>query len=93
MFAAEHISGGELIEVAPLLRLNCKVDDLQSIGLGNHYYDGPSIGLGFAAIYNHSETPNAACFQYPRHLEFVAVTDIKNGDEVTFNYQKIVHKK
>ena len=44
--------------------------------------------LGFGSLYNHSYEPNAKYVRRvsKRVVEFVAIKDIKKGQEITVNY-------
>jgi SET domain-containing protein len=50
-------------------------------------HDYVALPLGYGAIYNHSYEPNAT-FQInrPDIMEFVAISYIKEGEEITINY-------
>ena len=47
-----------------------------------------AIGLGFGSLYNHSYNPNAIYKKRMREnlLDFVAIKNIKKGEEITVNY-------
>src|SRR5688572_29568445 len=46
-----------------------------------------ALALGYGSIYNHSYEPNARYQpQPPDVLAFVAISDIKSGEEITINY-------
>lgn len=47
-----------------------------------------AIALGYGSLYNHSYAPNAACDTYwqDRRMRFVALRDIRKGEEITINY-------
>src|SRR4051812_11486754 len=50
-------------------------------------HDYVALPLGYGAIYNHSYEPNAAFrIKLPDIMEFVAVSCIKEGEEITINY-------
>ena len=89
VFAMNPIAKRSLIECAPILVL--KNDDCG--GLIDRYTfdwnDGTcALALGFGSLYNHSYTPNARYWMYERRrvIEFVAIRDIEEGEEITINY-------
>jgi hypothetical protein len=50
-----------------------------------------AIALGFGSLYNHSSRPNATyikCFE-DRAIDFVALRDIKAGEEITVFYRSL----
>lgn len=97
VFAAEHIKKDEVIERCPIIL--CKeidVPKLRETELLNYYFmwgNDPknhkaAICLGFGSMYNHSYSPSAT---YKKHIEeeiieFVALRDIQQGEEITVNY-------
>lgn len=95
VFAAEDIKAGETIEEAPVIILP---EDLLSKYPITHYYfhwnhlnqRAGALALGYGSIYNHSYQPNARykqIYEYKTIL-FIALRDIKNGEEITVNYNK-----
>lgn len=94
IFATSDIGGGELIERCPIIFLTENDYPLaKRTTLLNYYFlnepeNRSAIALGYGSLYNHSYEPNAT---YQKHLEdghidFVAIKDIKTGDEITVNY-------
>ena len=46
-----------------------------------------ALPLGYGSIYNHSYEPNASSLNVvPDIMEFVALKDIQQGEEITINY-------
>ncbi len=92
VFAVKRIPEGEIIERAPVIVIpderrhsagRCVLDD--------YYFEWGSdyaIALGFGSLYNHSHKPNAAfiCRHEEMYIEFVALRDILEGEEVTIHY-------
>jgi uncharacterized protein len=95
VFARVKINKGELIENCPVIEVpEGDVANLtDSILITYFYYLGENkervfLALGFGSIYNHISTPNA---HYVAGLEnemidFVAIKDIREDDEITVNY-------
>lgn len=90
--AARRILGGELIESAPVVLVPaCETAKLDGTVLDHYVYDwadGLAIALGNGSIYNHSYTPNAIYARRldTRALEYTALRDIDEGEEVLINY-------
>src|SRR3989304_3030920 len=91
VFAAQNIKKGETIEICPIILVPKKdVSNLRESILVNYYFyfNGKrnlAIALGFGSIYNHSYQPNATYIKKSKErvIEFVAIRDIKNGEEIT----------
>lgn len=95
MFAIADIMNGEIIEVCPVLETRTEdYEKLKATRLRDYYFiwnEKPKkvvISLGYGALYNHSYEPNAT---YKKNVEagtitFVAIKDIKSGEEITVNY-------
>jgi len=95
LFASVDIKNGEVIESCPVIEFPQK--DLQFLKqtlMVNYYFlwgkhmDTVAVALGFGSLYNHSYDPNTT---YIKHVEeelinFVALKDIKKGEEITVNY-------
>jgi SET domain-containing protein len=95
VFARRNIPKGELIERAPVIVIPEKQwPDIEGSVLSDYAFDWGErdeqavIALGYVSIYNHSYTPNAKLEQMPEELmmEVVALKDIKEGAEITINY-------
>jgi SET domain-containing protein len=95
VFALVEIKKDEVIESCPVIEIPQKqIQNVQKSVLINYNFawgnpeDRIAICLGFGSLYNHSYEPNAT---YIKHVEdglinFVAIRDIKKGEEVTVNY-------
>lgn len=95
VFAARPIPVGDTIEICPVIVLpEDETALINQTHLYNYYFGWSEdltvvgIALGLGSIYNHSYQPNA---QYLKHfsraeLEFVALRDIAQGEEITVNY-------
>ncbi len=92
IFATEKIIGGELIEECPILSLPMKFGETSSLFIdyrfnwpsGSSQWEEQVVALGFASLYNHSESPNAYWFSNyeKRTFSFVSSRDIELGEEI-----------
>lgn len=101
LFATRDINKDELIEVSPVL-ISPKNEwkYLKKTILFNYcFYWGEkkdtAIALGYGALFNHSYTPNVTYDNNDENLtiEFYAIDDIKQGEELTINYNGEVEDK
>jgi hypothetical protein len=95
VFALRKIRAGETIEEAPVVIVSeSEVAHLDATVLGDYYFlwgddeKQAALLLGWCSLCNHSYTPNARFTLHPKRLtiEFVALRDIAEGEEVTTNY-------
>ncbi len=97
VFASEDLAKDEIIEICPLLEM--PVDDVFALTdslLATYYFsftdsaDKVAIALGFGSIYNHSYDPNATYkkISAEKTLEFKTLRNIKEGEEITVNYNR-----
>lgn len=97
VFAARAFDAGELIERTPCLTFPAKdwppiektrLDDYCFVW-GSDRKEG-ALPLGYGSVYNHSYRPNATYVRrLAEHLmEFVAIRDIAEGDEIRTNYNR-----
>jgi len=89
VFALRDFSEGEIVEVCPTVVL----DDEDAEGVVRHYvFSSRQPGklllvLGYGMLYNHSAEPNLFHRSAGRLLiEFVALRDIAEGEELTHDY-------
>lgn len=95
VFALRKIKKGEIIEETPLLQLPIEPGERSTL-LMNHRYVWPKgsewechvVALGYGALYNHSNTPNA---DWENNFEnktfiFTALKDINPGEEILLYY-------
>ncbi len=97
IYATRDIKKGELIEVSPVL-ISCKNEwkYLKKTILFDYCftwgdnYEHIAIALGYGSLYNHSYTPNATFDNNIDNfsIDFYALDDIKDGDEITINYNE-----
>jgi len=93
VFAAKNIDTKEIIEFCETIIIpKEEIDDLNKTNLGNYHFSwvgGNSvIALGNGSLYNHSYKPNARYVKEYREgkLKFVAIKNIRKGEEITVNY-------
>ncbi len=99
VFAQEKIASGELIESCPTVALGGAKDRqyLRKTNLVNYYFlwgedrEQVAICLGWGSVYNHSFSPNAQYekFMEEERMDFYALRDIQEGEEITVNYNGI----
>lgn len=95
VYATQPYNNGEIIEVCQVL-LICRTDTkiIDQTCLYNYYYSWgknsyqAAIALGNGSLYNHSYSPNAIYKNDIKSnlIRFVAIRDIRLGDEITVNY-------
>ncbi len=97
VFARVDIKRGEVIERCPVIEIpeHIAASVNESILVTYIYYLGKNkerlmLALGFGSIYNHTDSPNTKYEEKyeERLIEFIAITDIKKGDEITVNYSQ-----
>jgi uncharacterized protein len=95
VFATQHISKGEVIEVCPIIEIPGEQSELlRQSDLINYYFlwgdklQAIAIALGFGSLYNHSYEPNATYIKLTeeRIIQFIALQDIEKDTEITVNY-------
>lgn len=95
VFASDFIEENELIEECSILTLPIEKGEVSGLLL-DYRFNYPSgveweeqvVGLGFASLYNHSETPNAYWVSNndKRTFKFIANKKISPGDEILVYY-------
>lgn len=97
VFAGRFIANGELIERAAVLIIPAgEWNQIEHTVLSNYWFSfGPNkehaaIALGYGSLYNHSYTPNAVyeVKEGEMVVQFLALRDIKAGEEITINYNR-----
>lgn len=95
VFAAKQIEKGEVIEICPVIEITEKEALLlRKTELKNYYFLWGSdlkkvaVCFGFGSLYNHSYSPNATYNKRLKEklIDFVALKDINNDEEITVNY-------
>jgi SET domain-containing protein len=96
--ALGHFGAGQTIERPPVIVIpREEVCLIRETHLAHYYYewgeddDEGAIALGYGSLYNHSYTPNAR-FEFheaEQCLEFIALSDIEPGEEITINYNNL----
>lgn len=91
VFASEKIYKDEIIEESPILTLPINKGEISGLLLDYRFNwpqgsnpDEQVVGLGFASLYNHSESPNAYWISdlNKRTFKFVASRDIEPEEEI-----------
>ena len=96
VFASEDINEGEILEVCPVIDMGMRFGDTSHILIdyrfnwpqGGSPWDKQVVSTGFALLYNHSNTPNAAWRSNLENntFEFYSIKNIKAGEEVIVWY-------
>ena len=94
VFTLKDFRTGDIIEIAPTLRLTPTERKHCAKTIINYYMypwrstRSATIVLGFGSIYNHSFQPNADWKQdfRSRSMVYRALRPIKKGEEITVNY-------
>ncbi|MEJ2347848.1 MAG: SET domain-containing protein-lysine N-methyltransferase [Patescibacteria group bacterium] len=95
VYARRDIKKGEIIERCPIIEISKHdTSNLKESMLVTYFFyfgrnkERVAIALGFGSIYNHTDKPNTTYKIKPREkvIDFIALTDIKKDEELTFNY-------
>ena len=96
MFAGKNYGIDDMVELAPYLEVNSKSvkGRLKDYTFAGSYDDKNEsvltnlIIMGNGMMYNHSYDPNIAYYfsEDKKDIQFVALKDIKKGDELMINY-------
>jgi uncharacterized protein len=89
VFARKDIKKGTTIETVPIIVFDN--DECQGSKMATYVFEWTkktsAIALGYGSIYNHSFEPNARYYDGSNETkDFVAIRDIKAGEEITVNY-------
>ena len=92
VFASEDINEEEILEVCTVIDMGMRFGDTSHILIdyrfnwpqGGNPWDKQVVSTGFALLYNHSNTPNAAWRSNLENntFEFYSIKNIKAGEEV-----------
>ena len=93
VFAAQDITEGELIEVAPILKLPIEEQN-PMLGDYRYWWQGENnmmsyvIALGYGSLYNHSNQPNCTFTNNLQNnsIDFYSTRKIKKGEEIFVYY-------
>ncbi len=88
VFARSNFKAGEIIEIAPLIKVQRK--DIGGL-IDDYIFNVPDegmtgIGLGWASLYNHSDDNNAYWRIDGDYIIIICYKDIKKGEEIFVNY-------
>lgn len=95
VFASKKIIKEEMIEECPILLLPINKGESSGLLLDYRFnwpqgteWEEQVVGLGFASLYNHSETPNAYWISNneKRTFNFIATRDIEVDEEILVWY-------
>lgn len=92
VFAQNRITMGELIEKAPVIVIpDSQLEYVQHLEIASYVFawgNDTALVLGYGSLYNHSYYPNAIYLKNYDDLilEIYALRDIKEGEEITINY-------
>jgi SET domain-containing protein len=95
VFAKQAFARGSILDRAPVIVIT--QEDWQIIektGLHNYAFgwgteqDQAAIALGWGSLFNHSYEPNVFYRKLldEQIIEFIALRDIRSGEEITVNY-------
>ena len=89
VFARQDIPEGTEIERVPMLIV--PQDEIDGTLLADYCFcwgkDTYGLALGYGSLYNHSYSPNAVYLDVGQQSKaYSALRDIKEGEEVTINY-------
>ena len=92
VFASEDISEEEILEVCTVIDMGMRFGDTSHILIdyrfnwpqGGSPWDKQVVSTGFALLYNHSNTPNAAWRSNLENntFEFYSIKNIKSDEEI-----------
>jgi SET domain-containing protein len=95
VFAKRKILRDELIERSPVIVIPAEQwATMEASILSNYTFDWgendehAAVALGYASLYNHSYSPNAALTECldENVIEVAALSDIEAGEEIVVNY-------
>lgn len=93
VLATNDITNGSLIESCPIIKITKnEVRHMEQTILDNYLYEWNEsydcLVLGYCGLANHADKPNAKYVHNHENdtMDYIAVTDIKKGEEVTVHY-------
>jgi SET domain-containing protein len=108
VFARRALIQGEIIERVPAIVIPrkqvfgespvalraCRISWYVFAWAAKENEDNVAIPLGYGSLYNHSYRPNAGLrIELPDIMEFAAIRDIAQEEEITINYNGNPHDK
>lgn len=92
VFAAVSFAPGDIIEQSPIIEIpQEEIIHIRRTVIHNYFFKwgtGGALALGYGSLYNHSYEPNALfkLNEGMRTIDFYARSAIKEGEEITVNY-------
>lgn len=95
VFCSSEIKEGEVFEVCPIIDMRMSIGETSPVLLDYRFnwpqgetWEKQVVGLGYASLYNHSESPNAAWRSNIEDMtfEFFATKDINPNEEILVWY-------
>lgn len=93
VFAGENFFEGEIVEKAPILKLDIPHENPLLADYRFWWTESPTIkyyvvALGCGSLYNHSNEPNCkfVCNYQNNTMDFIALKNIKAGEEIFVDY-------
>lgn len=87
VFALEPIPEGAVVEVAPCVDVPAEeVLGLSEYVFNSHLPGTSRVALGYGMLYTHSFKPNLVTEHDASSIIFIALRDIKAGEELTHDY-------
>ena len=96
VFARQYIKKGTVFETVPMIVFDNS--ECEGTKMATYVFEWTkktsAIALGYGSLYNHSYEPNARYYDGRNETKlFVALRDIKAGEEITVNYNGNPKKK
>jgi hypothetical protein len=91
VYAAVDFDKGDIIEIAPAIRINRNANLIQHTNLEYYVFASEEEGtqllaLGYASMYNHKQIPSAEFHVLDDMVIITAKKSIEAGDEIFVNY-------
>jgi hypothetical protein len=92
VFTNKDLNTDDIIEVAPVLRVQTKYLFQENNILNDYIFRDPYdenykiVALGFGSMYNHSDSPNMKYFYQSNKMIYQAIKPISTGEELYISY-------